>query len=100
MTKRNDSNSTLLIALVLIFTFPVWIALFGVAVGLMGAAIGIVAGVFGAVIGVIFLPFKLLFGWGHWGWGWDIFPHMHHGRFIAVVLIIIVALIVRNRRTA
>jgi len=104
MSSRTDSNSTLLIALVLIITFPLWfglgMGLFGLIVGLMGAAVGLIAGFFGLIIGLIALPFKLLFGWGDWGWGCDIFPHVGHGRtFTFLVIIIIAALIVRNRRT-
>ena len=105
MSSRTDSNSPLLIALVLIVTFPLWfglgMGLFGLIVGLMGAAVGLIAGFFGLIVGLIALPFKLLFGWGDWGWGCDIFPSFHFGRsFMMVIVIIIAALIVKNRRTA
>lgn len=98
MSSRTDSNSTLLIALVLIITFPLW---FGLGMGLFGVLIGLIAGFFGLMVGIIALPFKLLFGWGDWGWGCDVFPHFHHARGLTVlVIIIIAALIVKNRKTS
>lgn len=104
MATRNDSSSsTILLAIILIITFPIWFAvcaaLFGVVVGLLGAAIGVVAAVFGALVAVIVLPFKLLFGWGHWGWhDWGLFHHHSHSGFWIIAFIIVIALIVRGRR--
>src|ERR1043165_59245 len=100
MTRNGSSSSqTILLAIIVIITFPIWIglfgALFGVAAGIFGAAIGIVGGIFGAIFGLIALPFKLLFGWGHWDWGCGWFGH-HHG-FGLIALIIVLALIFRNR---
>ena len=104
MATRNDtSSSTILLALILIITFPVWIvvagALFGVAVGLVGVAVGVIGAIFGVMIGLIALPFKILFGWGHWGWGWHWFP-FHHNGFALIAIIIVAALIVRGRKQA
>ena len=103
MTTRGtaSSSSTVLVAIILIITFPIWIAvfgaLFGVMVGLFGAAVGVIAAIFGVAVTVIALPFKLIFGWGHWGWHG--FPHFHGG-FWLITLVVIVALIVRGRKTA
>jgi hypothetical protein len=98
MSSRTDSTSSLLIALVLIVTFPLWL---GLGMGLFGVLIGLIAGFFGLMIGIIALPFKLLFGWGEWGWGCDVFPHFHHARGLtALVIIIIAVLIVKNRNTS
>lgn len=103
MATRNDSSSsTILLAIILIITFPIWIvvcaALFGVVVGLFGAAIGVIAAIFGALVAVIVLPFKLIFGWGHWGWhDWGSHHHTHSGLWI-IAFIIVIALIVRGRK--
>ncbi len=101
MTARSQSSSTsVLMIIILVITFPIWFAicaaLFGVAIGLFGAAIGVVAALFGVIITIIVLPFKLIFGWGHWGWNW--FPHFHGG-FWLITLVAVAALIVRGRNT-
>jgi hypothetical protein len=103
MATRSDSSSpNVLLAIILILTFPVWFsvgaALCGVVIGLFGAAIGVVAALFGVMVSLIALPFKLLFGWGHLSW--HIFPHFHHGGFILIALIIVAALMVRGRRSS
>lgn len=102
-TRNASSSSTILLAIVLIITFPIWFAvgaaLFGVVVGLFGAAIGVIAAIFGALVAVIVLPFKFIFGWGHWGWhDWGPFHHDHNGLWI-IAFVIVVALIVRGRKT-
>jgi hypothetical protein len=99
-TRTTSSSSTILLVIILIITFPVWIALgaalFGVIMGLFGAAIGVIGAIFGVMIALITLPFKILFGWGDWGWHG--FPHFHYNGFIIIALIIVAALIVRGRR--
>lgn len=99
--RSSSSSSTVLIAIILIITFPVWIAifgvLFGVVVGLFGAAVGVIAAICGVAVTIIAVPFKLIFGWGHWGWHG--FPHFHGG-FWLITLVVIAALIVRGRKTA
>jgi hypothetical protein len=89
-------SSTILLALIFIFTFPLW---FGLGMGLIGGAIGIVAGVFGAVLGAIGSIFGALFHgiFGWWGHDWHFFPHMHGNRFAFFAFIIIVALIISKR---
>ncbi len=50
-------GSTLLLALIVLFTFPVWIGLiaggFGLIIGILGAIFGFLFGIIGAVFGVI-----------------------------------------------
>jgi hypothetical protein len=100
MATRESSSSPLLIALILVLTFPFWIAIggaiFGLVMGLFGVVIGIIAAVFGAIISLIVLPFKLIFGWGDWHGHW--FPHVN-GFWLAVI-IIAAAMVVRGRKTA
>ncbi len=103
MATRNDSSfPTVLVALILIITFPVWFtiaaALFGVVVGLASVVVGVIAAIFGVMIALIALPFKLIFGWGHWGWHW--IPHFHYNGFIFIALVIAATLIVRGRKQA
>ena len=89
-------SSTILLALLLLFTFPLW---FGIGMGLIGGAIGIVAGVFGAVFGVIGgifgAIFHGIFGWGHHDW--HFFPHFHGNRFVWFAMIIIVAVLISTK---
>ena len=51
-----NRSSSILIAIILVFTFPLWFGLgmgfIGLVFGLIGGAIGIVVGLFAAVIGV------------------------------------------------
>jgi len=79
------SNSTLLIVL-LIFTFPIWIGifggLFGLVAGVFGAVIGIIAGIFGAIIGV--------FSWS--------LPGFPFSCFTIIALIFFVVLISKSRK--
>jgi MFS family permease len=108
MAARNESSSThVLLIILLIITCPVWFALaaalFGIAAGVFGAFMGVVGaifGVFGTVLGglmsLIALPFKILFGGWHDGWHW--FPHFHFNTLAMIAVIIVVALIVKNRK--
>lgn len=86
MSAKSQSSNVLLI-LILVITFPIWFSacavLFGVLLGLFGATIGVVAGLAGAGIALIFLPFKLIFGGGHWG---------------LIIVLIIVAVLISNRK--
>ncbi len=68
-SNTNTSGKTVLIILLLVFTFPLWIGLLGgligLVAGLFGAAIGMIAGFFGAVIGLIGSLFGAVFGVFH-----------------------------------
>ena len=97
MQTRNTTTSVL-IAVLIIITFPIWIgilgAIFGVMAGLFGAMFGIIAGVFGAVLGGI----GAAFGWivdppwhGFHG------PFMGRGIFILIAIVIVVVLLTKRR---
>lgn len=68
-SNTNSSGTTVLVVLLIIFTFPIWIGilggLFGIVIGICGAVIGVIAGVFGAIVGGVASLFGGLF---HWGW--------------------------------
>jgi hypothetical protein len=100
MAARNDSSSThILMIILMIITFPIWFAvgaaLFGLVAGIFGAMLGVFGAIFGGLMALIALPFKILFGW-HNGWHW--FPHFHFNAFVMIAAIIVVALIVKNRK--
>lgn len=104
MSTKNStsSTSTILIVLLLIFTFPLWIGLFGVLIGLIGGAFGIVVGVlgavFGAVVAVISLPFRFIFGGADWGFDCPvIFSGLHFNKYTFLALIIVAALVLQRR---
>lgn len=92
------SNSTLLIVLLMIFTFPIWMgifgALFGVAAGLFGAVIGIIGGIFGAIFGTIFGVIGSIFSFD-----WYPFPFFHFPGFRFVFIVAIIFLIVLLSRS-
>lgn len=99
-TKNTSSTNTILIILVLIFTFPLWMGMLGIFMGLIGGAFGIVMGVFGAVIGVIAtvvtLPFRIIFG----GFDGDcplFFSGLHFNKYTFLALIIIAALVIQRK---
>lgn len=98
MSTRSSSGSTLLIVIILVLTFPVWIAiggaLIGVVAGLFGVMIGIVAALFAGIIALIALPFKIFFGWGGWVWHG---PEIFHNGYAWLALLIVAALIVSKR---
>jgi hypothetical protein len=98
MSTRSSSGSTLLIVIILVLTFPVWIAiggaLIGVVAGLFGAMIGIVAALFAGVVALIALPFKILFGWGDWGWHG---PEFFGNGYVWFAALIVAALIISKR---
>jgi hypothetical protein len=102
---------TLLIVLVLVITFPFWIALaavaFGLIVGIFGGIIGLIAGLFGGIAGLIGGIFGgimgliggilgAIFDGPSWGFGWH--PNFHFNGFVFFALIIIVALIISKRQ--
>lgn len=101
-TRTASSTSTILLTIVLILTFPIWIGiaggLFGLVLGACGIVVGVFAAVFGAMIALVALPFKIIFGFGHWGWHG--FPHFHFGGLTFIVLIIIAALIIKRRNAS
>ena len=100
MAGRSSSNTVLLV-LILIITFPFWIAFgaaaFGIVAGLFGAAIGLVAAVFGIVLGVITLPFRLIFGWSDCC-DWSGFHVDGFNNYTLIAAVIIIGLLLTRRR--
>ncbi len=91
--QSKSSTSTLLIVLLIVFTFPLWLGIaggiFGLIAGLFGAVFGIIAAVFGAVIGAI---------GGIFGWDWP-FSHFYHWNIFTVIAIAaVIVLISRSRK--
>jgi len=97
--------SAVLLAFIVLITFPLWIALmaggFGVIVGIIAAIFGIFAGIFGAIIGVIGALLELIFG-GIFNWDWHgpqiHFPHVHLNGFVIAAIIITLAIVFSKRR--
>ena len=102
------TGGTILIALIILCTFPIWIGLagglFGIIAGLFGAIFGIIGGLFGAIFGTIGAIFKgifsILFGWsGNWGGDWNFFPHFHWNGFTIAAIVLVIFLLARSRKT-
>jgi hypothetical protein len=99
--------ATILIVIIMLFTFPVWIGLaggmIGLFFGLLGGMIGIIAGIFGAIIGVIAWIFKsifgLFFGWPHWDCDIDFHPSHFNHYFLAAIVVVVLAVIVSKRKS-
>jgi hypothetical protein len=93
--------ATLIIALMCIILFPIGIGIiggvFGLVFGVFGAVFGAIGGIIGGIFGAIFGVFGSLF---HGLFGWDcpriFFPH--NNLFSIVVLAIIVAIIIKQRK--
>ena len=93
--KNFSSASGVVLILLLLITFPFWIAILaavgGILAGVFGAVFGIIGSVLGAMGSIIAWPFKMLFG--HWHW----FPHFHLNGFVIVAILLVVALIARQK---
>lgn len=101
-TKSSSSGSTVLIVIVLVLTFPLWLALggalIGVIAGIFGAMIGLVAALFAGIVALIALPFKTLFGWCDWSCHWPgVFSGFHDNGYVWLAMLIIAALIISKR---
>ncbi len=91
-------TSSVLLALVIVFTFPIWIGLlgglFGLVFGLLGGIFGLIGGILGGVFGLI----GSIFGWGDYGWHGDWGHHHYHmNGFWIVVAIIAIAFALKSR---
>ncbi|MEK6781034.1 MAG: hypothetical protein AABY93_04985 [Bacteroidota bacterium] len=106
-------TSTILLILILIFTFPVWIALaavvFGLIAGIFGGIIGLIGGIFGGIagllggifggiMGLIGGIFDAIFNPHSWGFNWGWHPNFHFNGYVFFALIIIIALIINKRQ--
>ena len=103
MSTKTSTGSTLLIIIILIFTFPLWLALggalIGILAGLFGVMIGLVAALFAGVVGLIALPYKFLFGWGDLSCSWPgIFSGFHGNGYVWLAMVVIAALIISRHR--
>jgi hypothetical protein len=96
MPTRSNSTSTLLVIVLLIFTFPIWFsvgaALFGVIAGMLGAAVGIAGALVGLLAAAVALPFEVIFGWDNY----------HHISFdwnpsVWLALLVIAVFLVRRK---
>lgn len=97
------SNSTLLIVLLMIFTFPIWIGIFGGIVGLAAGLIGTCIGIIGGVIGAVFGGIGAVFGGigAIFNFEWFSFPFIHASgfRFVLIVaLVFFIVLLSRSKR--
>lgn len=108
ISMAKSTGSTILIALIILFTFPIWIGLagglFGMMAGLFGAIFGIIGGLFGAIFGAIGAIFKgifsILFGWsGSWNSNWHFFPHIHMNGFTIGAIVVVIFLILRAKKS-
>lgn len=97
MTTKASSNSSALMIILLLITFPLWIGiaggLFGLIVGLIGACIGIIAAIFGAIFGAIGSVFEIF--------DWFSFPHIHipgFRFFLIVAIIFAIVMISRSKK--
>ena len=99
---------TILLVLILIITFPAWIALaavvFGLGVGIFGGIMGLIGGLFGGIfgliggiMGVIGGIFGAIFGFDSWHMGWD-WPHFHFNKYVFFALLIVAALVIHKRQ--
>lgn len=95
-----NSSSSILIILLLVFTFPIWIGitggLFGLIVGVFGAAIGVVVGVLGAIVGIFGAIFGWLFHWNfqmHWP-----FAFFGSGFLFTMAVVLTIMLVTRSRK--
>lgn len=97
MTRSStNSGTTILVILIIIFTFPIWVGiaggLFGLIAGLFGAAIGVIVGVIGAIIGVFAAIVSGLFG----GWWPD--SHLGLNVFLAICLVLAIIMLSKARK--
>ena len=95
MQQSKSSTSTVLIVLLLVFTFPIWIGiaggLFGLIAGIFGAVIGIIAAIFGAIFGVI----GGVFGWS---FDWPSFTGWFHAPIFVIAAVAIVVLLITRKK--
>ncbi len=81
-----SKGASVFLAIIILFTFPLWI---GLLIGILGAIFGIIVGIFGAIFGVL----GSLFAWG-WPGSFLIFPHLHLNSFVTAAIILVLALLI------
>lgn len=94
--QTKNSSTTVLIAIIVLITFPIWIGLiggiFGLIGGIIGGLFGIIAGIFGAIFGAI----GSLFGW-MFDWSWNC-PFNWNSELWVVLLVVAVIVIATKSR--
>jgi hypothetical protein len=89
------------LAIICMIMFPIGIGLiggaFGLVFGVFGAIFGVIGGIIGAIFSAIFGVFGSIFG-GVFGWDCPRFFFPHNNVFSIVILAIIVAVIIRQRK--
>ncbi len=99
-----SKGTALLLAFILIFTFPIWIGLlaggFGVIMGIFGGVFGIFGSIIGAIFSIIGSVFSAIFNVFDWSWGGShlLHPHIHMNRYAVLAFIIIIALILTKKK--
>jgi hypothetical protein len=100
----SKSTSTVLIAIAMILTFPIWIGLaggvfgligglFGIVIGVIGAVFGAIAGLIGAVFSGIGWFFDLIFG-GIFGWD----DHFYPPRFLTLLALVLLVVFISRKQ--
>jgi hypothetical protein len=95
--SASSGTNAILIAIIVIITFPLWIGIlggiFGLVIGGIGGLIGLIAGVFGIVIGTIGGVIGSIFSWGYWDLGF-----WNGNFFIFFFVVLLIALAIKPRR--
>ena len=98
--QTKNSTSPILIAVIVLLTFPIWIGIiggfFGVLGGIIGGIFGVITGIVGAIFGAMGSLFGWIFGWscgGPFGWFWNSEIYI----ILGIVLVIVLASKSRRR---
>ena len=96
MTK----STTVIVALLVIISFPIWIGLAGGIFGLVFGLIGGIFGLFGAILGAIFGAIGAMFEWIFGGmFHWHHFHGIHFSKLCVLGLVVLViALAVKSNK--
>jgi hypothetical protein len=93
--------ATIIIVLICIIMFPIGFGIiggvFGIIFGVFGAVFGAIGGIIGGIFSAIFGVFRFAFH-GLLGWDCPRFFFPHNNVFSIVVLAIIVAIIIKQRK--
>jgi hypothetical protein len=95
--QSKSSTSTVLIVLLIVFTFPIWIGIAGGLFGIVFGVFGAVFGIIGAVFGVVFGAIGGIFGW-LFNWDWPFGGFFHWNIFTILFVVVVVLLATRSRR--
>ncbi|HEY9044356.1 MAG TPA: hypothetical protein VIN08_00585 [Ohtaekwangia sp.] len=96
--SSNSSTTTVLIAVLLVLSFPFWIGILG---GLLGLIIGIFGGVIGAIGGIIGGIFGAIGGLIGWIFDWNFhFPFIfwNHSFFTILAIVLLIVILTKSRK--